>query len=58
MKNKILFAAVAAAGAAFVAYLVTRKGTVNNSPETVPAKRSHHLTTIFAQAKKHIHTID
>jgi hypothetical protein len=55
MKNKILIAAAAAAGAALVTYLIRRAGTnsYSQTPQSIPAKRSHHLTNVFAHAKNH-----
>jgi hypothetical protein len=53
MKTKILIAAAAAASAAFIAYLVKRSRSNQSTPVTMAAKRSHHLTNVFAQAKNH-----
>ncbi len=53
MKNKIWIAAAAAASAALVAYLVRRSGKVSPTPQMIPAKRSHHITGVFAHAKNH-----
>ncbi len=54
MKTKLIMAAATIAGALVVKYFMAKRNEITGqSPETAPAKRSHHLTDVFAQAKHH-----
>lgn len=65
MKNKLIITAAAVAGAAVLSYLFTTRNknitnpfsTKDNDSDHQNHSNSHHLTDIFANAKKHVSDI-
>ena len=56
MKTKLVIAAAAAtvAGALLIKYFINSKEVPKQSATPIPAKRLHHLTDVFANAKNHV----
>ena len=62
MKNKLIITAAAVAGAAVISYLFTTRNKNVTNPfsakdddsHDTKDSNSHHLTNIFANAKKHL----
>jgi hypothetical protein len=52
--NKIIIGAAVLTGAMVFKYLLKNRKTLNSVPQTFPAKKTHHITDVFAQAKKHV----
>jgi hypothetical protein len=57
MKKTVIIAAAAIAGAAAFSYLFGKRRKDLKIPAEVKNGNSHHLTNIFANAKKHINDI-
>lgn len=57
MKNTIILASLAITGAAIVTYFVRRRKGNVNIPVPIKHTTSHHLTDVFANAKKRTGTI-
>lgn len=53
MKTTLIVAAATLAGVLLVKILMNKKEAMEEMDNTVPVKRSHHLTDVFAHAKKH-----
>lgn len=51
MKNKLIIATATLAGAFLINYLIKKREVIVLIDEVVPAKKSHHLTNVFANAK-------
>jgi len=52
MKNKVIIATAAAvAGTALLIYMMRRKKATRQSPEGIPARKNHHRTDVFSNAK-------
>lgn len=56
MKNNLIIATAVVTGAAFVTYLLKRRK--RNMPMPVQSGNGHHLTNVFANAKKHVSSMN
>ena len=54
MKNKLIIATATLAGAFLINYLMKKREETEMVDEVVPAKKSHHLTNVFANAKSQL----
>ena len=54
MKNKLIIAAATLTGAFLIACLMKKREAIELIDEVVPAKKSHHLTNVFANAKSQL----
>ena len=53
MKTTLIIAAATLVGTLLVKYLMKTREAEKEILDTVPVKRSHHVTDVFAHAKNH-----